>query len=679
MRVFVNKLGNMKGYGVALAVPMLLVALLIAAAVTANPTQAQDPGEGPGLGPILVDPNKINYKTPYPCNGDEAVPDSASATIDTEHYAVFDAFWDYNNNRLSMNFCPPGAEHTTTVNPVTRKKTTRTTRSTSTIDIRKTVLSITDVNTAGVVDTVTTSTSTRQISRAIYRFLPASPTQVWWLEEDDDTTLAMGFSTGLLKKEHWENPVSGEKPVQFEFEAIERPGAHGSEEAHFYVFETSDTPVEGALWDSSKTDTRQMDMDAEQYRHFNWVFTHPGTYRIQVQAKAHVKRPSLLGIPRGEETLTSVAQLYTFHVGPEDDLSVGVAPAEQTLAANATSTSFTVTANNNGPNTSTDTMVQVYLPEGLEANTSTLPSSATYEGGVIAWKLGRLPRTLSSTTPTLTFSANVGSGASGRLTVTAEIRNLNSDELDSNSDNNIASAVVQLASGSKVRPPFFAGVTRSIVEHAVPNAHAGDPVAVRNPDGRPLTFKLAGRGSDKFAIQDNVQIVLAANATLDYEKQWEYRLILHVSDGVDSMGNPDTSTDDSIPVFIEVIDTPEGSVHPTVTFSISNPDPNSCYQRNLDLDYPVVFYAVSIDPVVNNLPSGVTPTYTWEDDSGDTEQQQGGSAPSYEVTEGFPGTHTYTLHIKWNGGGITAKYNLRWYEANPPDYPAPPTPDDPPC
>ena len=304
--------------------------------------------------------------------------------------------------------------------------TTTTARTESNIDIRKTVFSISNANRADVVDTTTTSTTTRQISRAIYRFLPASSTQVWWLEEDNDTTLGVGFSTGLLKSEHWMTPTGGTSPVQFEFEAIEYPAAHGGEEAHFFVFETASARVDAPLWDSSETDTHQMDMNTGEYKHVNWVFTHPGIYKIQLQAKAHVKPVARaeLGIPSDVSTVTSFAQVYTFHVGHDDDLGVSITPKTRAVATSATSTSFTVKATNGGPDSAGDAEVQIYLPEGLGYVADSSHTGVTYDSGsgVIVWDLGQLAPTVSSTTPTLNFSASIDrTKATGTVTVRAEI------------------------------------------------------------------------------------------------------------------------------------------------------------------------------------------------------------------------------------------------------------------
>ena len=665
MRVFTNKLRNYRSHGVALAVPALLMALLIAAALSVNSAQAQAPGEDdppPGDVNTGVDHNKIEYSEPYPCNGDEPVPHGAAESVDFGHYAVFDAFWDYNHKRLSNNFCPPGAEHTTIPGRFGRPDVVTTTREQSNIDIRKTVFSITDDHRVSIV--ATTSPTAGEISRGTYPFLSASSTEAWWMVPDDDTTLAVGFSAGLLKDEHWQAPRSGGKAVQYEFEALELPSClDANEEAHFYVFETGSRD---AKWDSSNTDTNDLQLDPGEYAHLNWVFTCPGIYKIQVHFKGHVKEGAQqsLGISPEDKTITSEAHLYTFHVGPEDDLGVSITPDEQTLAANATSTSFTVTAKNGGPDDAARAMVQVQLPEGLNADTSTLPANATYEseGGVIAWNLGSLAPTSTSTEPTLSFTANVVDATAKQLVI-AEIRNLAHGELDSNSENDIAVAYVN-PSNDEVRPPSFSReVTCEIVEHAISGSHCGEPIEAVSPDGRALTYTLSGRGSGLFSVHGNGQIVKkAGGASLNYERQWNYRLTLGVSDGVNPMGNSDTSTDDSIPVRIEVIDTPEGAVHPTVTFSLSNPAPGT--QHGLNTEHPVIGYTVLINPAMHNLPAGVIPSFGWEYSQG---RLYYGNLP---VVEFAAGDHTYRVHIKWNGGGITAEHTIHWYEPSD-EYPGP--------
>ncbi len=647
MRVFANKLRNYRRYGVALGVPALLMALLIVAALSVNDAQAQ------GLG-IGVDLNQINYDEPYPCNGDEPVPHNAAETIDNEHYAVFDAFWDYNHNRLSMNFCPPGAEHTITPGGRGQPDVEVTTRSASNIDIRKTVLSITDASKKTIVDTAGTSTNT--ISRVTYPFLPASSTQAWWLQEDDDRYLAMGFSTGLLKAAHWQTPPRGEThPVQFEFEAIELPTClNPGEEAHFYVFETgSDT----AKWDSSDTDTNDLKMNTGEYKHFNWAFTCPGIYKIQVHFKAHPSDAgkTALKIDSLDKTITSEAQLYTFHVGPEDDLGVKITPETQTVAASATSTSFTVKATNGGPSDAHDAEVQIYLPEGLDYVADSSHTGVTYDStsGVIAWDLRRFGNadttTRNTASPaTLNFKASINrTKATGTVAARAEIRNVASEDLDPNSANDASFAAVRMSS-THVHPPIFT-VKREIEEFASAFEHVGDPVMAFSPEMRTLTYSLSGRGHEKFKVLGNGQIIVANNVLLEYEKQWSYWLTLKASDGTNS---------DTVLVKIRVLNVPGPKVRiwlederPGPEFPIANLMHPSASDESL----------ISLNAKVHNLPAGKTPGGCWWDAGlGRFDVSYAGGSCHILPDSDSAGPVTYTMGAWWTGGSAFGTYTINW-------------------
>lgn len=188
-------------------------------------------------------------------------------------------------------------------------------------------------------------------------------------------------------------------------------------------------------------------------------------------------------------------------------------------------------------------------------------------------------------------------------------------------------------------------------------AHAGDPVAAESPEGRTLTYTLSGRCSNWFQAHSNGQIVLASGRSLNYEKQWEYPLVLSVSDGVNASGGADTSADDSTPVTILVGDTEPDAVHPTVTFTLSNASPDA--QPNLDLNHPVLGNTINVNTNLKNLPEGVTPTYTWDIPSG---YVMSPSHTSYFAAAAVKaGIETYTVHIKWDGGGITASYAFEWF------------------
>ena len=646
---------NLRAVWVPMTLTALVMALLIAAAVTASPTQAQGltpGGPGPGDVDLDVDLNTIEYDAPYPCNGDKPIADDAAETIDNEHYAVFDAFWDYNHNRLSNNFCPPGAEHEEV--RVGRKTVVTTTRMASNIDIRKTVLSITDASKKRIVNTTTVTSG--QISRVTYSFLSASSTHAWWLQEDDDRYLAMGFSTGLLKAAHWQVPGEGNEslpPVQFEFEAIELPAcADANEEAHFYVFETGSG---SAKWDSSNTDTNNLKMKPGEYKHFNWAFTCPGIYKIQVHFKAHVKHPSPLGIPVDDKVITSEAQLYTFHIGPEDDLGVKITPESQTVASSATSTSFTVKATNGGPDTSTDAEVQIYLPEGLDYVADSSHTGVTYDNssGVIVWDLGQLAATVSSTTPTLNFRASIDrTKATGTVRVRAEIRNVAGEDLDPISANDVSFAAVKLGSAS-THPPIFAA-TRYVAEFASSFERVGKPVTAFSPEGRSLTYSLSGRGHEKFKVLGNGQIIVANNVVLEYEKQWSYWLTLNASDGTNS---------DTILVKIRVVNVPGPKVRMWLQeYRTDETRPPA------NLMNPSIHHTIDLLGTVHNPPTGKIPSScVWKiGDIQASESYAEGAClirlPS-DVIGIVTGPVTYSVEIFDNGADdaiAAGSYTINW-------------------
>ena len=462
--------------------------------------------------------------------------------------------------------------------------------------------------------------------------------------------------------------------MQFQFVAVHVLRAGTWQETHvvgthFFAFDPGESAGTTPQWSSFDTDYNTVQMYTDQYRHMQYVFTDPGMYRVQAHVQGHVRNTDDPAPAGGhdedwtqispDDTVTSPAEWYTFHVGPEADLGVTLTHTDETSDAATTVTdgtaSFSVTATNTGPHTAENTVVEVSLPVGLEYVTPTpKPANVDYACGVISWKVGDLAAGASSIP--LTFTANVQTGAPKSLTAGAEVH---SSTVDDNEANNTASASVLLSS-AVVRPPFFGGATRDIVEHAIANAHAGEPVAANNPDGRDLSYTLSGRCSEWFQVHPHGQIALASGRTLDYDEQSEFHLTLQVSDGVDATGATDTakSVDDSEPVAINVIDTPDDAVHPTVTFSLENGNPDG--YPNLDLNNPVAGSSIRITPEVQNLPSGVHPNhFLWTNSLGGKANYWGGDGTAL-VGGPEVGAVTYTVHITWNGGGITASYTITW-------------------
>ena len=673
-------------YGAVLAMAALL-AVLLAATLTAGTTQAQVDGGKPQ--DPRIGKNTVEYSQPYPCS-EEAQPDASTVgEIRNGYYAVFDAFWDYEVGHLSNNFCPPGVTVTTEEDDEGEEVTVYT-RTDANIHISETVFSIPDSYKVKVIDsraeTVNGNPGNIQdatIDIADFLFLaengavsavepgPNDTTvfadnTLWWVRLDqpwttnvDETSpLQVGFSTGLLAAADWNNPRGGD-PVQFRFSAVHvlkdgTPVEAHVLGAHMFAFDqrTTDTPIAAAdvRWSNVQTiEASEIGMQTGQYLPMQFAFTQPGTYRVQVNVEGHVQHTPPAGASKdwkpvsSDKTITSPVQWYTFHVGSEADLSTQVTAG----AVSGSSVPITVTATNSGPNGAENVEVEISLPYRLSAP-ATLPSGASSNGcGVIAWEIGAMA---SGASRTLNFNASVATATTGKRTTTAEIR---STTFDPDLENNAASADVTLP-GNRIRPPFFPGVTRNIVEHAIAGTHAGDPVAAVSPDGRALTYDLSGECSNWFQVHPNGQIVLAAGRTLDYEKQWEFPLTLHVTDGVNPDG-PDTSYDDSTPVTIRVIDTPNNTVHPTVTFTVSDPGG----QQNFDINRPKVGQSVNVTATVHNAPSGQELTYIGWTDDGVFDRYARTNV--YHAYGNRVGTVTYSAHVKWPGGGITASKSVQWY------------------
>ena len=142
-----------------------------------------------------------------------------------------------------------------------------------------------------------------------------------------------------------------------------------------------------------------------------------------------------------------------------------------------------------------------------------------------------------------------------------------------------------------VEPPMFQ-VERSVKEGSAKNTKVGDPVAVRNPDGRDLTFSLAGDGADKFSVAPvggAAQVKVNEAAGLDYEGKSSYDLTLEVTDGKDRENNPDPAIDHQIALKIKLID-----INFPTSLSTTVSDPS-----------PATGESVTITVTMNNPPRGL--------------------------------------------------------------------------
>ena len=678
----------------ALAVAVLVIVAAAAVALTAGPAQARvDYGTD---GRPETEINVAQHNTPTGCDEESKPGPNTVDEIRAGYYAVFDGYWVADEGHLSNNFCPPEVTVTEHVDPVTHKTVKVYTRHDANIDIRKTAFSIPDSYKVTVVDSSVAggnpSTVTGpKIDLAQFPFMKDfnavsamkteggstvfADNKVWWvkLKSPGTSPLQVGYSTALMNEADWYNPDGD--PVQFEFEAVHvfQDGTRYSPRElhqlgiHFFAFDPG-ASQRNAQWSSVDTDTNSVEMQTGEYRQMQFAFTKPGSYEVQVHVKGHVRndddppppggRPAGWEPVSGDDTITSPVQWYTFHVGSQADLDVAVSAGAMSTSEGVSTVPITVTATNGGPDNAENVEVEINLPPGLSPP-ATLPTGVSSNScGVIAWEIEDLHSSPpSQTTTTLPFNATVDSGATGKRTVTAEIH---SSTYDADTTNNSTSADAEL-SGTNVRPPYFPGVSRSIVEHAIAGAHAGDPVAAVNPDGNALSYFLSGPCSTKFQALSNGQIVLAPNQTLDYGEQWEYPLTLNVSDNLNPSGATDPSIDDSTPVLIRVEDTEPGAVHPTVNLSIS-PNP------------PIFGSPAVVTAAVSGLEAGVSlSACTWDLGNGDSYVAgtiQGSSCTLQPDAIYSLGNQTYGVHLKWPGGGISGDIYVQW-QFRPPNSESP--------
>ena len=104
-------------------------------------------------------------------------------------------------------------------------------------------------------------------------------------------------------------------------------------------------------------------------------------------------------------------------------------------------------------------------------------------------------------------------------------------------------------------PPKFANdaETREIPENTAVGGNAGAPVKATDPDGDALEYALSGTGSDKFNVDENGQIKVAA--ALDYETTASYELTLTAEDP--------NSLSDTVTVTIDVTNVNDAPGTPT--------------------------------------------------------------------------------------------------------------------
>ncbi len=133
-----------------------------------------------------------------------------------------------------------------------------------------------------------------------------------------------------------------------------------------------------------------------------------------------------------------------------------------------------------------------------------------------------------------------------------------------------SAASSQVASGN-VDPSFPSTETgmRSVPENSGANVNVGSPVSATGGDSDPLHYSLSGDDASSFTIvSTSGQIQTKSGVTYNYEGTNSYDVTVSVRDNKDAAGDPDTDTDDSIDVTINLSNVDEpGTVTITGTES----------------------------------------------------------------------------------------------------------------
>ena len=550
MHTLTNAPIQLKITGAVLAIAALAIALAWVA-ITAGPTMAQS----------------NPYDDPKPCGPDQ-VPGNPDETITSGHYAVFDAYWDFDKETLNNNLCPPSVVHTieTQTDPVTYldTKVEVSTRTASNVDIQRTVfhldstfehtLTATDVENYDFFK-LGDSDDSDSVDDAVDQ-------TVWWIRTGDDamttdvteteSALQMGFSAGLFDSKYWylaDESGTEVEPLQYEFEAIREPGIPPEEYGHFFAFD--DSPPSDALnktaeWDSSDADTNALPLYPGEYQHFQWAFTKPGTYVISVQLKGHVRQTNPHEATHqdydenwkpisGDSTVTSEVKRYTFHVGA---LTLNDEPAFQVERS---------VEEHSADDTLVGAPVGVYQGDPEKEEPDTLTYSLSGEG-----------HTLFSVEADADGNAQIKVGgdldhevrSEYRLTLGVSDGKNHEDRPDSSVDHTI-SVGITLTDQPEAE--------RSVGENPAGDTNVGDAIVVAGASASTV-YTLAGDGNDLFTVErdanNDAQIKVAADAVLNYEDASSYILTLNASDGVNAQ---------DVRVTINVVDDPDEQLAITLT------------------------------------------------------------------------------------------------------------------
>ena len=627
---------NLRVGGIALALAALLIAAL-AIASAANPINAQDADDGP-----------------QPCGpGQQDPPEDPDPTVSRGHYAVFDGYWDSSSNTLNPNLCPPSVVHmlvTTHKNPDTGEETQEevSTRTSSNIDIRQTVIHIDDVFaytlTAEDVETydffktgVDTTTS-----QGVTQDTAVGQT-VWWLmaeeEEEDETEpeFNMGFSAALFDTSSWylaDGTDKGAKPLQYEFEVIREPGIPVDEQGHLFAFDEppeldsgeEDTYVKTADWDSSEVDANALALYPGDYYHYQWAFTRPGTYIVSVQLKGQVRTaedgPPTDAAPdwkpiSDKNVETSEVMQYVFQVGP---LTLNEEPAfevERSVEEHSAS----------------DTPVGAPIPV-YQGDDDDLSFALTGPGHSL-----------------FSVDANGQIKVAGDLDyeVRSEYR-LTLSVRDNKDHERNTDALVDNSISVRINVTDQPEAERSVAENSEGGALVGAPVEVTDAGANTLSYSLSGHGHSRFSVErvststdaqfGNAQIRVADQAGLDYEVRSTYHLTLNVT------GYTDPLDDYTIRVTVTVTDVDETDVAEAGNFDHGLTIVASATQL-------AVGETVNLRASIGDLPEGATNTRVgWGTRQPDNSGHAEATGQRYHKSDSYdtPGARTYQIRFLYDDG-----------------------------
>lgn len=554
-----------KQLSLTLAVAVLAIGAMVAVALMAGGTPAQattasltpDANEG-GSAPQQTDPTPTpRHKAPEACPEEDGNTNTLETVVSSGHIALFDVYWNTEEEELTNNPCPPTVEHVpasgpTETNPAGTEASDD--RTASNINIEQTIIHIPD---SAKVDLSATDTPYPQ--GRYQRLWEADDLEnpdgdgdrmVWVVPacppdgSPGTDELCIAFSAALLNPEDWRDPDGNPTDngnVQYHLDHVHQTDTDRQDPRYVLTYpaqQAGSTDTVVAIWDSSDAEDNTIEVEPGKYARPVWFFTSPASFEFQVHVTGHpkVQRDDGVTPVSEDESVSGDVREYLFHVGHMANLSVGV------TAANADSTdstydpgdkvTITVTANNSGPDTAASTKVDVTLPEGL---TYVAPDTANdYESydeatRTVTWSVGDLGVTDGSDgyltdadAQTLTIMAMVGSDAGcAELPITAEIyatetiQSTEVVELDPRTANNAATATITPVEDPNANLNFFIG--RSVAENAPHDTHVGSQIFVNVPDNvGDREYSLIGEGAEKFHIslvaEDDQQVEAGGSA-----------------------------------------------------------------------------------------------------------------------------------------------------------------------